>query len=341
MNTVAKGHYVVAMNDSNAKKPVLFKVDSIHKGIVTGIVEKDPHIKEKRLTVEVPLKNVVLSLGEDPFPGKVYGHDVSMLYRGRKTHEFFGPLYWFYAPEKEVGAQLMKAFDKVAKTLKQNRVDFIVQPASCIWEIIPYNGEKYAGMYQRSKNVEKNPHRLQIRPEIMPSTDYPYVIHHELGHHLHYEFVTGKKINAQWIQLFNTSIAVEQIKKDKSVELLEGLLTQEDPPSAYKANLSEEDTVIYKLILQYINKEHSVSVKELDILFEADYRDEIRSVWPVRGIPKKDLAPIVSEYATKNVRELFAESFAFRMAGKKLPKAVESLLDKSMSYARSNYEKGE
>lgn len=40
----------------------------------------------------------------------------------------------------------------------------------------------------------------------------------------------------------------------------------------------------------------------------------------------------------KSYRELFAESFAFRMTGKKLPKAVEALLDKSLEYARANHE---
>lgn len=337
MTSVSKNDYVFGIGET--KKPVLFKVESIVKGIVTGTIEKDAHIKLKRFTMEVPIKNIVLNLGEDPHPGKIYGHDVSNIYRGRKTHEYFGPLFWFYSPEKEIGAALTKGFDKAYKTLKQARMEFIVQPNSCIWEVLPFNGEKYAGMYKRSSSVDKSPHRFQIRPEIMPSTEFPYVIYHELGHHLHHEFMTGNKLNAQWISLFGTSIAVEQIKKEKSVELLDGLLSQEDPPSAFKANLSEEDTQVYKLILQYISREHSVTVKELDILFEADYKDEIKAVWPVRGIPKKDLAPVVSEYATKSYKELFAESFAFRMTGKKLPKNVEALLDKSISYARSNYEK--
>jgi hypothetical protein len=337
---ISKGDYVISSDGSdNKKKTFLFKVESVQKGIATGTVEKDSHLKDKRFTIEAPVKNIVINLGPEPFPGKVYGHDVSTLYKGRKTHDFFGPLYFFYTMEEEAKKSLIGAFDKVARILEKNKLSFMADPQTCIWEIVPANGEKYAGMYKRSKNPEKSPHRLHIRPEVMPSVDFPYVIYHELGHHLHSEYMTGKKLNAQWVQLHATTIAVTSIRKEKSQELLDNLLAQEDSPSNFKSNLSEEDTLIYKLILKHINQQHNVSVKELDILFEADYKDEIRGVWPTRGIAKKDLAPIVSEYATKNYRELFAESVAYRLTGKKLPKAVESLLDKSFSFARSNYEK--
>jgi hypothetical protein len=335
---VKKGNYLIGVGQET-KRPVLFKAESINKGIVSGTIQKDAHIKSKQFQVEMPVKDIILSLGDDPYPGKVYGYDTSMIYRGRKTHPFYGPLYWFYSPEKDVGASMMKVMDKTEKVLRQNKLDFIVQPGSCIWEVLPFNGEKYAGMYKRMKNPEKSPHRLQIRPEIMPSSEWAYIIYHELGHHLHFEFVTGKKINAQWLQLFKSTINVSSIRKEKSQELLDALLSQEDPPSAFKANLSEEDTAVYKLILKTISQQHSVTVKELDILFEAQYFDEIRGVWPIRGVSKKDLAPVISEYACKNYRETFAEAFAYRMVGKKLPKSVESLLDRSISYAKANHEK--
>jgi hypothetical protein len=56
-------------------------------------------------------------------------------------------------------------------------------------------------------------------------------------------------------------------------------------------------------------------------------------------VSKKDLAPLVTEYATKHVKELVAESIAYHLSGKKLPKEVESLVDKTFSYAKSNHEK--
>jgi hypothetical protein len=336
-----KGQYAIglARSSEGKAKPFLFKVTGQHKGIVSGFLTRDSHIPGLKSSVEVPIKDVIINLGAEPFPGKVHGCDLNNLYTGKKLHENFGQIHWFYKPEPTVGQNLFAALDKVYKVLKQNRLEFIVQPDNCMWEVLPFHGEKYAGMYCRSKKPESSPHRLQIRPEIMPSSDYPYVITHELMHHLHKEFATGSKLQAAWIQLYGTTIKVSSIRKDQSTEMLEALLAQEDPPSAYKSNLSEEDTQVYKLILKSIQQNHQISVKELDLLFEADYRDDIRSVWPTRGIAKKDLAPVVSEYATTKWYELVAEACSYRLTGQKLPKEVEALVDKTFSYARSNHEK--
>lgn len=336
-----KGEYAIGLTRSNEgkAKPFLFKVTGQNKGIVTGVLTKNSHIQSLKSSVEVPIKDVIINLGTDPFPGKVHGCDVTNLYRYKKQHEHFSYLHYFYDASDEVKTKLDQAFTKAYKVLKQARLDFLVQPDTCIWEVLPYHGEKYAGMYMRSKNTEKAPHRFQIRPEIMPATEWGYVVYHELGHHLHKEFATGSKLQAAWIQLYNSTIKVSNIKKEQSTELLEALLSQEDRPSDFKSVLSEEESVVYKLILKNIQQNHSISVKELDLLFEADYRDDIRAVWPTRGIAKKDLAPVISEYSLKAWTETFAEAIAYRLTGKQLPKEVEALVDRTFSFARSNHEK--
>lgn len=336
-----KGDYAVGRTQSNNTKAklFLFKVTGKTNNQVTGVVEKDCHFANLRSTVEVSTKDIVVNLGPTPVPGKVYGCDTSILHTGRKVHDNFGTIHFFYKPEAELGKKLFAAFDKCAKVLKQHGLDFIIDPSTCVWEVIPFNGEKYAGLYKRSKKPEVRPHTFQIRPEIMPFSEYPYVIYHELGHHLHKEYATGKKLNAAWIRAYNTSIKVEDIKRDKSQELLDMLLGQEDMPSDFRSILSEEDTITYKWILRSISQRHSLSVKELDLLFEADFKDDIRALWPTRGVSKRDLEPIVTEYATKHVNELIAEAIAFRLVGKQLPKNVESLVDKTFSYAKANSEK--
>jgi hypothetical protein len=336
-----KNDYVVALAKTSGGKerPFLFKVSGQNKGIVSGTLTKNSHIQTLKSSVEVPLKDVIINLGSDPYPGKVHGCDVTNLYRGKKQHDDFGYLHYFYSPEDEVKTKLGQAFTKAYKVLKQARLDFVVQPETCIWEVLPYHGERYAGMYIRSKNTEKAPHRFQIRPELMQPIDFPYVIFHELAHHLHKEFATGPKLQAAWIQLYNSTIKVSNVRKEQSIELLESLLSQEDRPSDFKSGLDEEQTLIYKLILKNIKQNHSISVKELDLLFEADYRDDIRSIWPTRGITKKDLAPVISEYSLVSYHETFSEAVAFRLSGKKLPKEVEALVDKTFAFTKSNHEK--
>jgi len=44
--------------------------------------------------------------------------------------------------------------------------------------------------------------------------------------------------------------------------------------------------------------------------------------------------------ATKNYRELFAESFAFHMLKKSLPRSVSELMDRSLPIARNALIKG-
>jgi hypothetical protein len=339
---LSAGDFAIAKMDAEDGKgrPYLFRADSISGSDIHGTLVKDMHLSSKRTQIELKTRDLITVLGNDPFPGKSFGCDTSMIFRGRRTHDIWGPIFWFYKPEKEVGQGLMKAFDKAARTINKVGLDFAIDPLTCVWEIVVFNGEKYAGMYKRSSKPDKSPHRFHIRPESMPASEWPYVIFHEFGHHLHMEYATGKKLNAAWVRLYNKTIKVTSIRKDKSEELLEALLANaENRPSDFKSNLSEDDEVAYKLILRQINRDYSLSPKELDLLFEAEYHDDIRAVWPTKGVSKKDLAPLVTEYATKHVKELIAESIAYRLSGKKLPKEVEALVDKTFSYAKSNHEK--
>ncbi|QRE00073.1 hypothetical protein [Burkholderia phage BCSR5] len=332
------GDYLIGTVRDEAGKSArkfLFKMESIHKGIVTGTLEKNSHIPKLRVQVEVPKKDVILNLGPDPAAGKVYGTEVGSLYKGRKTHEDFGALCWFYTPEKETRDKILKGFSKAYKTLKANGLDYLIDPTTCLWEVHPYNGGKYAGMYLRSANSEKMPHRFQIHPECQPLSEMQYVIHHELGHHWHYEFLKNStKLEAKWVRLFNSSIKIGQVKAEDCKRFLTDLLAQEDRPSDFKSNLSEEDTEAYKLILRTISQQHGITAKELDLLWEADYRDDLQYLWPKR-VTNKELAPVISEYACKNYKETIAEAFSYHLTGKKLPKEVVKLLEKSLSYTKT------
>lgn len=331
-----KGEYGIARQDQG--KDYLFKAlaDSDAKS-VEAVLEKDCHIQGMRHTMTVALSDVVLNLGTDPHPGKVYGHDVGTVHRKRLTHDKFGDVHFFYKPDKQVLADLKESMDKVAERLKRQDLMFLLD--GLIFEVLPYNGEKYAGQYLKSKN-EKIPSRVQIRPEIMPASEYAYVWYHELGHHLHLTFCPSPKLNAHWLKLYNTSIRVETVKKDKSQQLLDALMGGEERPSDFKGGLDEEDALAFKWIIRTIQQVNGLSIKELDTLFEADMRDEISKVWPLRNLPRKELAPVITEYATKNSKELLAECFAFYMTKKKLPAPVVKLLERTISYAKANRDHG-
>lgn len=332
---VAKGDYIIAKEQ---KRDYLARALEDSTGDVEAVLEKMCHIPGHRLTLTVAKKDLVLNLGQTPQHGKVYGLDVTNLYYTKKMHNHFGMVYFFYKPRKEVVKDLWAAMDKTYVILKKRGLEFLLE--DIIWEVMPYHKEKYAGMFIRSKNP-KIPDRIQIWPEIMPANLYIYVLLHEIGHNMHLNFATGKKLNALWLRLFNTSIRVASVKKEVSASLLESLMSQEDPPSAFKSSLGEEEALAYKWIIRTIQSVNALSIKDLDTLFEADMRGDIRSVWPLRTIPRKELAPIISEYATKNVKETIAESFAFVLTGKKLPEPIVKLLERTISYAKANREKSD
>ncbi len=333
-------HYVIARaRGKDSVSVFLGRVDTVSKGIVYGVKEKDSHIPSKRVAFEVPLKDVLVDLGKDPHPGSVYGQEVTSRYVGHKYHDYFGRLNFLYKPEKEVSNKLLNAFDYAQKILEKARLPV---PDNSVWEIRSKDVKgKWAGYYKRSSSPEKDPHRFSIRPEAMPlsSMSMTYVILHEFAHHIHAEYVTGAKINAAWVRVFNTSIKMQTIRKEQAQNLLELLLAGEERPSDFKRGLDEEQLNAFNWIVRTIKTDHALSIKELDLLFEANFRDDIQALWPKVTLNKKNLQPVLSEYATVSFRELFAETFAYHFTKQKVPEKLVELLDKSLSFARANSEK--
>ena len=335
-------NYIIGKARSESATSYFFgKVEAVKGGVVYGVREKNAHIKGLRQGFEISQRDVVVDLGATPHPGKVYGIDVSDRFCGRKIHDFFGPVCFMYKPKSEVSNKLWSAFDEAASILKKAKLP---APENTVWEVISCAVKsKYAGSYSHSKKPDKDPHRFRIRPESVPQTtgDIVYVILHEYAHWLHANVAKGKKLNAKWIRLFNTSIKLQTIKREQSQALLKQLLGGSEPPSDFKTQLEEEDRNAFNWILRTIRTDHAVSVYELDLLFDAEYKEDIEALWPKTTLNKKDLKPVVSEYATKNYHELFAESFAFYFCKKKLPESVTRLLENTLSYAKAAAGKSE
>jgi hypothetical protein len=331
-------HYVIAkLQDREGQRLIFGKIDSDKRGILSGLQEKNSHIDKLRATFEVPHKDVVLDLGENPYPGSAYGFDVTNRYYKRKAHETFGQICFFYNVPKDVAQKLFSAFDTAAKIL--DKAGLHVPGGISVWEILPPDSRgKWAGYYKHSKKPDNNPHRFAIKPESLPASEWVYVILHEYTHYMHATMLTGAKLNAALVKLFNTSIKLQTVKKELAVNLMESLLDGEERPSDFKSGLDEEQRNAYNWIMRTIKQDHSLSIKELDILFEADEKDSIRALWPQRTLHKKDLKPQVSEYATVSYHELVAEAFAFYWTKRKLPDQVVKLVEKSLSFAKANQE---
>ena len=326
-----KDDFLICKESKNPRK-FLVRVSSLSKDVVHGVLEKDYYIPSRRKSIEVPVQNIVCNLGQNPLPGKVYGVDTTH-WLAFKNHDAFGKIHFFTNPGKELGRALMKAFDVAEHRLHHYGLDNSIEP-SLIYEVRPRHG-KLAGRYFHSRDEERYPHRIELYPEIMATavSKLPYVILHEHGHHIHAKYLTQPKVNAAWIKLFNTSIAPRDIPVSLSKRILKELLSSGEAPSRAVKLLDEDDAAVCRFIYRYISKERSIGISELDFLAASGNNEAIEELWPTHSLEKKELAPIITDYAAKNFRETFAEAFSLHLTGIKLPKAVVSLLEKSIQHA--------
>lgn len=333
MLNIKQGDIVLVAKALDKPKFTCAKVEFIDGEEIGAVDVENMHIAQLRKGFDTKAENVIAIL--DPSHPS-YHNKYPAIFDTRIAQDNFGSLNLFYRPSGEVVRNLSNAFSTAHAALKEKGLEFIVQPDKCVWEIYPYGGEKYAGYYKRNAKPEKNPHRLAIIPEhtSFDHSWYSYVIFHELAHHLHSEFVVGRQLNAKWIDLYSTSVPARDILKPDTDRLLTMMLEQEDLPSAFKGQLEEADEEAFKLILKAIKQQHKLGVKELDVLFVAEFNDQIKALWP-ETVVANDLNPLVTEYATKSYRELFAEAFAYYMTGRELPQEVKELVEESISYAKS------
>lgn len=312
-----------------------------------GVIEKDRHIKSTRITFKP--EQVILNLGSSPQAGMVYGLDAGRIYLGRKAHDSFGELHFFMKPSKSQWAEFDKAMGYVTRKLEKNNLTCLLNNGT-LHEFHHKKG-KYAGVFHRSDDPNQLPHRIEYyldwATEVTASS-FAYVILHELGHYLHMVGLKEyPKLNRSWIRLYNQTIRPRQLELSVVRKYRKELAKQSEPPSLWaKSQEDDEAKADLKVIFRWIQQMRRLSLKELDLLWgeEGDGRDEVLALLPDSELHSKDIQPSVSEYATKNFKELFAEAFSYYLLKNELkqnlPKEVTTLLEKSIPVARNALEKG-
>lgn len=326
--------YVIA--ESKGTKPFMLQVTANHGKVFTGFVEQNRHRDPRE--IEVSSKDMVLNLGPDPKPGKVYGIDVGHRYRKSFTHPGWGSIHFYTKLDPATIKLFRNSLDRTYKIVKKHRLDGYIDKIET--EVREKKG-KYAGMYIHSK---ENLSTIWYAPECAQgSADImDYVVLHEFGHALRYHGMTSMKLRSAWLKLYQRSIApvvvsekqtgaiwktmLDSLKADGEIGFIEALKAA--------ASEDEETEAQVKVIVRWFKQVQHLAPKDLGVLWAAGETDHIRSLWPKAAIDSSKLEPLITEYATKNVEETIAESFAYHMLGKKLPKSAAALMEKSLSYAR-------
>lgn len=289
--------------------------------------------------VTVHRRDILVRLGQEPKPGKVYGVDVANIYRKSIAHAAWGPIHFFVKPDKVHMKMLRLGLDLTAKKIEKMELDPFMQTFQT--EIRAKKG-KYAGMYHHEKEGKS---RVWYAPECAETQEQMNgIIFHEYGHALRFNGLTRVKARARWQRLFQQSIAPVIVSKKYLEGLLDHMLAEADTgsDSSLSSVLStyvEEDeagAASVKALQRWMRQVHHISPKELGVLWSAGDKETLQSLWPKSSIDTSKLAPILTDYATKNVEELFAEAFMFYALGKKLPGSVLKLLEKSLSDIKAN-----
>lgn len=328
MIKVNENDYVICKNPESPKKNFLMQVVKVGDSKIGGYIEHDRHLKEEKVTV--PKLLVVANLGEDPTPGKYGNVDARDIYRKTFHHDEWGDIHFFVKPSKPLRKALKKSLDTTAARLEKRGLSSLFR--NVCNEIRSPRG-KYAGMY---KHGGKNkPNRLQLFLKEEHAQHMDYVLYHESGHVVRYNFMKNSGLRARWLKLYNISVPKVPIKGKEFESMFKQLeKAQPEDLKEYASSLEEdEEKKVLKTVVRYMKQVHRVTPRDIDVLIHAGKYEQLYDLWPTRTIDVNELEPLVSEYATKNVEELFAEAFAFHMVKKKLPKSVGSLLENSLSYA--------
>lgn len=322
--------------ESSKLVSTVLKVISVKGEYVKGLIENMPHLNPVK--VEVEASNIKLNFGQNPPKGVAFGVDFEARYLGAKHHDDFGDIHFFTKPSKEAGKALFEGMTKAAKRLDKAGLKGVLD-LPVAFEVRK-TSSKMIGWFKRSKDPDLLPHRIAYSPAVADdSAQLQQLLLHELGHLVDRHILSKHKEHwAKWIKLYSTSVEPISLSIQDSKQLRKDLfqaVSEEMTLRQWMSSLEVEERRKANLVVAWIRKVHSINSEELDCLLGSQEQERVHDLWPLDVLSVKGTVPLVTEYATKSVAELFAESFCLYLVGKELPKSVNKLIEKSISLAKS------
>lgn len=340
----SKGDYLVVQvrRENEAPGPiktVVIKTTRVNEDTVLGVIEKTCHLSNS--TVEVSYGEIVCNMGSKPPHVKAFNTDFSELFVGTKDHPKFGDIHFFYNPKPETGKRVWRAYDAMATWLSKNGLGYMLE-LPIVYEVRSKKG-KFAGEFRGPKNNDyaKTPARIWFNPEhksLQEDGPLTYVLAHELGHAVDMMLlIDHPKLKAEWLDMYVTTVEPLQVTEEDYKLVRKALLSSDTVKLAASLMESEECSLAFKGVMGYISKVRGISASDLNLILSKDKAEKLEALKEllprVDIFVKKNPKPLVTGYATENVRELFAEAFAFYVQGKKLPKSVQALMERSVQAA--------
>ena len=289
------------------------------------LLEKDVHFEPKY--VDIKKSQIVLNLGQKPHGGLVYGCDLNSLHKKTLSLDSGIDLHLFSDFDEKLESQAETGVTKALKRMKAHGLGFVASGLPLVFEVYKQQ-KKYAGMFCFGKKNSKV--RLFNSADHSEMSDYIFL--HELGHAVDSYLLTSAELRARWVNLYIQSIKPCSLTLQE-VRGLYSKLKGAGSLSDWKASFDDDSKQQPGLVLRAIKQAHKVLPRDIDHLIKAGDYASIKALWPSEDLRSTELAPIVTEYATVNTRELFAEAFAYHLLDKKLPKTVTALIEESIQFA--------
>lgn len=291
----------------------------------------EARVPRKESTVETyKYSDLIAALGPNPPKGTVFGCNTERFYRSSESD--FGTVDWYYKPDKETRKIVTNSLSKIWGKL----VGLDAHHFAPISVEVRLPRGKYAGSYRYTSSEEKLD-ILTLHPnEEMLTTQMDYVVAHECGHGVWYNMLSDS-IHAQWIDLYEKAVKVEKVS-DKDLKFVVSRMTPDDSNgglvSAVRGQLDEGHVAIFDELVYHASQYHNLSLDELDVLSKEGY--DVTKFFPGHA-HISDIEATITEYGGTNVREFFAEAFAYHVVGMKLPKSVMPMVKNTLAYIKRSY----
>ncbi len=284
----------------------------------SGYPETDPDLDTGEKTIKYNPDEIVANLGASPAFGKAFGINIEPFSHTIK-HSFWGNINFYRKLDAKESKALKRGFAKAKEALeKEDCFGFL--PLTV--EIRNKQG-KYAGKYvcKTDKKTSETRDRLVISAETLLDPVYnSYIVLHEAGHGVWYRQVDDE-IKTRWLKLYTKRIGVTKYKESDLKRVYDGFMDYSGNINDYvKEMASDEDVLLIKEVLSYMFKKRRLDRHDILLLSES-HSSMVLENWPTVAELTEAKAD-VSEYSCVNVREFFAECFAFYMGGKTLPRDV-------------------
>lgn len=322
---ISDNDYIIATYEG-IKPRLILVANSKHR---KGYLEQGANPEARETTITYASDSVIAVLGPKPKFGNAFGVKIEPYLRSIESKRW-GTLHLFRELEPNEWKALKLGLKKAYISIKKAIPDVKVFPFDI--EIRNKKG-KYAGMYvpARNKGEDKQRDKLILCPEVLSDFQFnKYVILHEFAHAVWNRQVPDF-IKTKWLRLYSKRLILTKVKKDQLESLRTSISEYNGNISDYlKEMASEDDVVLIKEVMKYLHTKRHLDKHDIHLLIAND-QDLLVQNWPSLA-ELTETKHDVSEYAGKDVRELFAESVAFHLTGKTLPKDITKAL--SYTFAR-------